>query len=231
MQRFFELLQTCSDLHATTTGIIEGCGFAIPSMLSLGILAYRVLQNEAPSCDCAFFADNWSLFANDPIQLQQGFEVLKKIVSDLSMKIAPSKSWSWATDSDSRKILRALCVDNQCVPVVFEAKDLGVQQCYSLKKCKKALTQRINKAKSKLSIIKKAKLPRGFKKRLALGAGLSTAAYGSAINSIAQKDSHALRVKVSQAVCRAGSGSNSYLAYNVVDVNLDPELRFIIQRF
>ena len=231
MQRFFELMQTCSDLHATTTGIIEGCGFAIPSMLSLGILAFRVLLDEAPSCECAFFADNWSLFANDPHQLIQGFEVLLKIVSDLSMKIAPTKSWCWATDSESRKALRTLSVDNQMIPVVYEAKDLGVQQCYSLKKCKKVLTQRIGKAKSKLSVIKKAKVPRGSKKRLALGAGLSTMAYGSAIGSIAPKDVHTLRVKVSQAVSRSGSGANSYLACNVVDTNLDPELRFLIQRF
>ena len=71
MQRFFELMQSCSDLHSTTTGIIEGCGFAIPSMLSLGILAYRVLQVEASDCECAFFADNWSLFARDPEMLTQ----------------------------------------------------------------------------------------------------------------------------------------------------------------
>ena len=231
MQRFFELVQTCSDLHATTTGIIEGCGFAIPSMLSLGILAFRVLLDEAPSCECAFFADNWSLFANDPHQLIQGFEVLQKIVSDLSMKIAPTKSWCWATDSESRKALRALSVDNKMIPMVFEAKDLGVQQCYSLKKCKKVLTQRIGKAKSKLSVVKKAKVPRGSKKRLALGAGLSTTAYGSAFSSIAPKDVHTLRVKVSQAVSRSGSGANSYLACNVVDTNLDPELRFLVQRF
>ena len=231
MQRFFELLQTCSDLHNTTTGIIEGCGFAIPSMLSLGILAFRVLQAEAPFCDCAFFADNWSLFANDAGHLTHGFEVLKQIVTNLSMKIAPAKSWSWATDADARKTLQLLCVDDLKVPVVFEAKDLGVQQCYSLKKCKKVLTQRINKAKSKLAVIKKAKVPRGSKKRLALGAGLSTAAYGSAINAIAPKDIHSLRVKVAQAVSRSGSGANAYLACNCVDVNLDPELRFIIQRF
>ena len=231
MKRFFELMQTCSDLHATTTGIIEGCGFAIPSMLCLGILAFRVLQTEAPLCDCAFFADNWSLFADDPNKLAQGFEVLKQIVSDLSMKIAPTKSWSWATGSSARKSLSTLRVDDKQVPVVFEAKDLGVQQCYSLKKCKKVLTQRIAKAKSKLAVIKKSKVPRGFKKRLALGAGLSTAAYGSAINSIAPKDAHSLRVKVAQAVCRSGPGANSYLACNVVDCNLDPELRFILQRF
>ena len=63
------------------------------------------------------------------------------------------------------------------------------------------------------------------------GTGLSTAAYGSAINSIAPKDAHSLRVKVAQAVCRSGPGANSYLACNVVDCNLDPELRFILQRF
>ena len=231
MQRFFELLQSCSDLHITTTGIIEGCGFAIPSMLSLGILAYRVLQVDAPDCECAFFADNWSLFSNDVDSLARGFETLKGIVSDLSMKIAPSKSWSWATKSSARKALQTLCVDNQPVPVLSQAKDLGVQQCYTKKKSKAVFSERLQKAKKKLAVIKKAKVPRGCKKRLSLGAGLACTAYGTSVHSVALKDSHALRVCVSKALSRAGPGSNAFLACNSVDTNLDPEMRFIVQRF
>ena len=231
MQRFFELMQSCSDLHATTAGIIEGCGFAIPSMLSLGILAFRVLQTEAVECECAFFADNWSLYASDSSLLTKGFEALKTVISDLSMKIAPSKSWSWATDSHTRKQLESLCVENQPIPVLSHAKDLGVQQCYTKQKRKAVVASKLVKAKNKLAVIKKVKVPRGCKKRLAMGAGLAVLTYGTAVQSVATKDLHSLRVSVAKALSRSGSGANAFLACNVVDVNLDPEMRLINQRF
>lgn len=231
MKRFFEVAGCCSTLSSTTTGIIEGCGFAIPSMLSLGILAFHILSLDAPNCECAFFAGNWSLFAGAPECLLDGFATLRKIVLALSMKISPEKSWLWGTTPQARKALQGVRIDNVLIPVVLNAKDLGAQQIYSKKKSNKVFQQRFVKAKSKLGIIKAAKVPRGCKKRLALGAGLACTSYGSSIRSIPQADIHSLRVHIAKAVQRSGSGANSFLACNALDNNLDPELKFTFQRF
>ena len=42
---------------------------------------------------------------------------------------------------------------------------------------------------------------------------------------------HSLRVLLAKAVLRSGSGANSFLACNALDLNLDPELKFTFQRF
>ncbi len=232
MKRFFEVAGGCSSLSHTTTGIIEGCGFAIPAMLSLGILAFHTTINiDCPECECAFFADNWSLFANSTDSLLSGFRTLEKVVLALTMQISPGKSWLWATTQQARQSLRGIMIDDVAIPVVLEAKDLGTQQLYSKKKSHKVLQQRLIKAKSKLGIIKAAKVPRGCKKRLALGAGFACVSYGTAIRGVPQKEVHSLRVLLAKAIQRSGSGANSFLACNALDFNLDPELKFTFQRF
>lgn len=215
MKRFFEVAGSCSSLTSTSTGIIEGCGFAIPAMLSLGILAYRILQMDNPECECAFFADNWSLFSKAPEQLLEGFTTLRRIVQALSMKISPAKSWLWGTTSHARRALQGIVLDGVAIPVVLEAKDLGAQQVYSKRKSTKVLQQRLTKAKSKLGIIKAAKVPRGCKKRLALGAGFACASYGSAIHNISKTDVHSLRVHIARAIHRSGSGANSMQCFRL----------------
>ena len=231
MKRFFEVAGGCSSLTSTTTGIIEGCGFAIPAMLSLGILAFHILEMDNPECECAFFADNWSLFAKSPQCLLDGFASLNKIVHALSMKISPEKSWLWGTSPAIRKALHGVLIDNVAIPVVLDAKDLGVQQIYANKSSSKVFKKRLTKAKSKLGIIKAAKVPRGCKKRLALGAGFACVSYGSTVRKISLADIHSLRVHIGKAVQRSGSGANCYLACNALDFNLDPELKFTFQRF
>ena len=79
MTRFFEVAQCCSDPQFTTTGIIEGCGFAIPSMLAISIIAYVAVTEASPDAQCAFFADNWSVCASSLDSLQSSLAALHDV--------------------------------------------------------------------------------------------------------------------------------------------------------
>ena len=69
LQRFFQVCDTCGPKFKTTTGIVEGCGFAAPCMLAIGIWADAVLTQGDNHVESVMFADNWSIFHEQPGQL------------------------------------------------------------------------------------------------------------------------------------------------------------------
>eukprot|EP00438_Fugacium_kawagutii_P030432 Skav216217 [mRNA] locus=scaffold238:321341:324460:- [translate_table: standard] len=231
MQRVFEVSGCCSHMCGTTTGLIEGCSFAVPSMLAIGILAYKLLVLELETCDCAFYADNWAVFASDSGDLKRALSTLTDFASAFRLDISASKSWLWATTNPLRTQLQGTTVKGQTIPVVLHANDLGFQQCYSKKKFTKGVAKRLSKAKGKLGIIKAAKVPRGCKKRLASAAGVACVAYGSVAQSINQQEHHSLRVQFAKAMQRTGTGSSSWLACNALEENLDPEFKIMVGMF
>eukprot|EP00438_Fugacium_kawagutii_P034103 Skav232063 [mRNA] locus=scaffold1641:153230:157003:- [translate_table: standard] len=229
--RCFEVAGSCSTPQHTTTGIVEGCGFSVPCMLAIGVMFHHVLKSRAPNCDTVMYADNWAIYANTIEDLQTGLFALQDMMNQLQMKIAADKSWSWATKAKDRLLLRSVTCQNIPIPVKHEAKDLGVQQCYTRRRRVQHVKQRVQKANKKLKIIKKAKVPRGFKKTMVINSGLAAGLYGATVASPSQADIHTMRVEVSRAILRSGAGVNAYLACNSRDNNLDPEQRIIIQRF
>ena len=231
MCRFFEVAQCCSLPQTTTTGIIEGCGFAIPSMLALRILAHAAVVEYAANAQCAFFADNWSVCASSFEDLQKSLLALEETTNTLRMKIAPKKSWSWATTVRLRKQCAQLQVESCPIPLVQSAHDLGMQQNYSKKKSKKTIKAKIQKAKSKLGIIKKTKIPRGMKERVAASAGHACVSYAGVFQQLTPQEYHTIRSDTAQAIQCAGSGANSYLACNARNPSLDPEFKLLFLRF
>eukprot|EP00438_Fugacium_kawagutii_P004369 Skav214813 [mRNA] locus=scaffold1934:75726:80366:+ [translate_table: standard] len=231
MQRFWEVSQNCSSLDHTTTGIIEGCGVAVPAMLAIGILVYFLMLQQVPQCKCLFFADNLSFTASCTDTLKAGIDALVAITDTLRLTIAPTKSWVWGNSTKMRSALRTFRVNGESIPVTLQAKDLGVQQSYCRKRFVGVLKGRIQKSKSRLNIIKKAKVPRSCTKRLAVSAALPVASYGMALSNVHGRDFHNLRVSAARAVRRSGAGANAFLACCAVDRNLDPELNIIKSRF
>lgn len=162
--RFFQVADSCSDTCPTTTGIVEGCGFAIPRMLCIAPLVYYGINSVAPQARTLMFADNWTVISNDTVVLKIAFEQIVQTLEILRMKISRTKSWTWATCTKMRKELVDFAYDDQKIPVVLYGKDLGTQQIYSKKKSTKIFQARTKKAVQKLHFIKKARVPRGFKK-------------------------------------------------------------------
>lgn len=230
MVRVWEVCMTCSQGQQTTTGIIEGCGFAVPAMLAIGIIFYKILVIECPELDHAYFADNISIFASNFQDLDNGLQMIHEIAKTLKLQISPSKSWCWGTTPDLRKSLKNLKIGGMVIPVAMQAQDLGAQQMYCKKWSKKTLLKRFEKAKKTMKTIQKVKVPRGCKKRLTQGAGISKFSYGLAINRVGKAELHSARTWITKATQRSGAGVNAFLGCNTVDTSIDPELLIIQQR-
>ena len=228
IERHFEIANTVGPSFTTSTGIVEGCGVAVAGMLVVAMLCESVVHHVTPSIYTVMFADNWSFMDPSPENIKLALKQVIALLDSFKMQISPQKSWGWALSTVQRKKLGNLDVNGTPIPVVLHATDLGVDQNYSRKCIHKTKNSKWEKTKGRLGIIKKTKVPKGFKKRLALSSGLACKSYGTACAIGANWDYSRMRSYAAAATMRAGSGASPWLACNVHDSNLDPQFRDII---
>lgn len=147
------------------------------------------------------------------------------------MQIAPKKSWLWSTVALHRTQLQRVSHQCQNIPVINDAKDLGVDQNYTNKIVKKTWKTRMKKVKQKLKATEKSKAPRSYTKTLAVNGALACGSYGSVCTFVSKSDHKTIRSAIAKATRKAGTGANPWLACNAIQQALDPQFRDLCQRF
>lgn len=230
MQRTFEINGGIDPKPwKTTTGIVEGCGVAVTCMLALGIWCDQVIKACEPESQSIMFADNWAVITNNLKQLQKIINQIVEFLDTLRMEMSPQKSWLWATDCGDRKNLKEITAKNQQIPIVHHSKDLGVDQVYTKKQSCPTRKGKVRKTIQKMKDIKKARLPNGARKRIAVGAGLAIRTYGISTQLAPKSDYKHLRAATCAALHRTAGNASPWLALNSHDMNLDPQWRDITQ--
>ena len=230
MKRTFEINGGIDPIPwKTSTGIVEGCGVAVSCMLALGIWCNSVIQACESEAQSIMFADNWAVITTSIQQLQTIINQIIDFLDALKMEMSPQKSWLWATDSSDRKLLKEIHANGQTIPIVHHAKDLGVDQVYSRKIACPTKRGKIRKTIQKMKDIQKAKLPKGARKRITVGAGLAIRTYGISTQLAAKAEYKHLRAATCAALHRTAGNASPWLALNTHDTNIDPQWRDITQ--
>ena len=200
-------------------------------MLAIGIWANAVTAQEDTTTEAVMFADNWALFHAQPGCLVACLKRLLKFIQAMKMQIAPKKSWLWSTVALHRTQLQRVSHQCQNIPVINDAKDLGVDQNYTNKIAKKTWKTRMKKVKQKLKATEKSKAPRSYTKTLAVNGALACGSYGSVCTFVSKSDHKTIRSAIAKATRKAGTGANPWLACNAIQQALDPQFRDLCQRF
>eukprot|EP00438_Fugacium_kawagutii_P031154 Skav200599 [mRNA] locus=scaffold1278:134083:138135:- [translate_table: standard] len=101
MSRVVCLLDSVSDEHVATTGLLEGCPLSVCAMIQIGhgwsclLMAYGV--------DVSVFADAWSWFAISPEQHVLCMRATEAWLRSLKLHSDPAKCWTWGTSAKARK--------------------------------------------------------------------------------------------------------------------------------
>lgn len=119
------------------------------------------------------FADNWEIVANSADDLLQALPVVQQFLELCRLPISASKCWVWAITAPDRRSLRGCALFEQQLPVKLQAKELGVDISYSLKRAAFCRNQRVEKGLRRL--VRVASLPCSVwtKTRLLLSSVLS----------------------------------------------------------
>lgn len=229
MKRVFIIDESAGTLFSTSTGIVEGCAFAVPAMLAISMWAAKVVGGHMSNHLCLFFADNWSITNKSADELVIAFQELSKFLDALKLSISKDKSWVWALNTKNRNRLSQHSDALQGIRVCLKAKDLGVTQNYSRCRVKPLLSGKIIGSKTKCKAIGKVAVPNAFRKKMVDAAVLSRHNYGAACSLPAHNDFARLRAAVAEAIRQDKGGTNSLLVCNVHEP-LDPELKDLINR-
>ena len=212
----------------STTGFPEGCSMAVVAMTCLAYLAHTVLTGC--HVEPFVFADNWS-FAADSLQaFHDGYRGLVSFCDAFRLQLSPEKSWVWATACAWRKKLRLVTYKGVSVPVLWHAKDLGVDCNFTKLRRKIVWKGRFRNMRACLSKIKGVNLPRRFKTRLAKTGAWAKCTYGAPLLNICASDFRVWRSSTTRALGFNRSGESPMIALNLTDQSLDPQLQDAIHR-
>lgn len=214
---------TCqSTLLSSTTGAPEGCGMSVVAMACITFWCGRHIIHNVPVARPICYADNWNVLTRLPHILVESVQVIDEFVQKLRLSINPKKSWLWSTRPSHRKALKGTSIGNDVLPVVSNTSDLGCDLHYSQKVCKPTAKKRWNKARRVCGKIAISKAPKGFRRKLAKGAGISASNFGLTLQHVPKTQWKSLRTAISRALGLCGAGASPWLALatNVLDPQL-----------
>ena len=116
----------------STTGVPEGDGMSVISMVALGAYYYAKIQSQYTYPFS--YADNWCFFTSEERELHRAFKLILNLTSSLKISIDFKKSWFWANCKNLRLSCKTTSVyfprGDIDIPILYEAKDLGEQVHY-----------------------------------------------------------------------------------------------------
>ena len=125
LQRRFRLRSEVGDAIVGTTGFAEGDPLSCVAITIFDFCFHIYMDVYAPSCRSLSYVDNLELLSDSASQLRVGCVVMATFLDSWDLERDEAKSYAWALDSSSRRVLRA-CGFN----ISFACKDLGGQLNY-----------------------------------------------------------------------------------------------------
>ena len=155
LRRHFKLLGSVGEGFASTTGYPEGDPLSCLAMIGFNIALATYLKVYAPQIAAPAFVDNLQLLASSVGTLHHGVGVLSTFLEAWDLKLDPRKSFAWAMSTHDRKFLRLLQYQ-----VLYSAKDLGAQMCYSKLSRSQVAQQRLESVQPLWQILRRSSAPR-----------------------------------------------------------------------
>lgn len=162
------------------------------------------------------YADKWAIIARVIEQLSSGVSALTELIGLLRMRIAPDKSWTWATHTKQRSEFRSISIDGTTVPMKLVGTELGCDMSSCKKVSNKVSQKRIGKAVRVLKRVSKRPLPRSFKTKIAKQLVTGIAGYGSELVYHTPSGLRTLRTATRAAMGKSRAGNNPYLTTYVI---------------
>ena len=198
--------------QSASTGVPEGDPLAVVAMFCVSLTFYKFIKWKVPEALVCTYADNWEAVCSHPDVLSKLLSVLGPFLNGLNLPINPQKCWTWSLDPEHRKQLRTLRWDGeQCFPVKLQARELGADISYCLRKAARVRNQRIAAGHQRLLRLAGLPLPRLCKQRLLFSGIFPQTLHASETAMVPKSVYDRLRSKTALSVGAAKKGSNPYI--------------------
>ena len=92
------------------------------------------MLDAAPAGLPVGYADNWEALFPNVRDLRAFLPMLSDFLDALRLPVNPGKCWTWSLDPEQRNVLRGLQWRDQDLPLKLQARELGADISYCLKK-------------------------------------------------------------------------------------------------
>ena len=214
----------------STTGLPEGDSFSVSCMTAISFLVSKLPEIDAQSVLPIFFADNWSVIAQDLDNTMCAVRAIFDFVETWKMEISHNKSWLWSTKPSIRQKLKKTKIKGACIPVRNSAVDLGCDIHYGKGKAKMQFHKRMKSSVARLRKTRRLMVPNRFKRKVIKMGGHSVVMYGCELPYITERQWHNLRTATAGAAKMKGNGCCTWMALCAIDPLIDPQLAACIRR-
>ncbi len=135
---------------SSTTGLPEGDPMSIIGMYCLTYWFRVFVLDAAPNGLPVGYADNWEALFPNVMELRTFLPMLSDFLDALRLPVNPGKCWTWSLDPEQRNALRNLQWREQELPLKLQAKELGADISYCLKRAARVRNSRIQSAHKRL---------------------------------------------------------------------------------
>lgn len=137
--RRFTVRQSVGNPIQSTVGYPEGCALSVFAMSVLDwLLDLWISASQIGPCQLYAYVDDWQWIFQTVDQYPRLWTSLENFTDAWQIEIDLTKSFAWALEGDSRKVMA-----EQSVQVVYAAKDLGAHQNFSRRAGNRELQKRL----------------------------------------------------------------------------------------
>ena len=130
--------------HASScTGIPEGDPLSVAAMFCLSFWFSRFTSSCSPNAIPACYADNWESVFPHVDQLILYLPKLEDFLDAFRLPVNPAKCWTWSLDPNKRKSLGQVVWCGSRLPVKLQARELGADVSYCLRKAARVRKGRV----------------------------------------------------------------------------------------
>ena len=224
--RRFKIQSSVGDPISSNVGFPEGCALSICAMGLIDMLLDKWLAPIDPDLRVFSYVDDWQIIHKKLGLHQSVLHSLRAFVQALSMEIDESKSFVWATDSESRAALR-----QGSLPVVLSAKELGAHLNFCWKQGNANLVARIESMQYTWKQLRASLCPYKFKISALKVLAWPRSLYGISTVHLGYHHYSKLRSNALRGLRQARIGSSPVLHLPLSGFTTDPEGFAILQTF
>eukprot|EP00438_Fugacium_kawagutii_P004973 Skav222404 [mRNA] locus=scaffold4422:467384:476455:+ [translate_table: standard] len=214
----------------SSTGVPEGDPLSVVAMYSMSLAFACYVSVHSPLLPLAF-ADNWEALAVSSQELLRALPTVETFLELCRLPVSVSKCWVWAITKSDRKALKQARLNDSLLPVKLQAKELGVDIAYSLRRAARCRNQRIKKGIGRLARLGSLPAPVWRKTRLLLSSVYPCALHGAETSFVPKSVLQRLRTKTSKAVFGSHKGSSPWLACLLGTYRcIDPQFILLMNR-
>ena len=218
-RRHFVIQGSYSPGIYSTNGFPEGCAMSCVAMIVLTDLFHKWIRAAGVMYRPVSYVDNWAIIMQSPEHMQQACQAVDRFASMLQIRLDARKSFTWSTDRQGRKDLRA-----GGFRVLHSARDLGAHVVYTCQLANGTTLERFKGLEDFWSKLKVATCTLQQKVTLTIRAAWPRAMHAVSAVVVGKKHFEGLRASLMNALNLQKPGSSPDLQCCLERLGVDPQV-------